>query len=291
MPNFELSSFMHDTNLIAKHPEIYKSGKTKEIKKYNDIFEKYTKYANKENNITKLINKLKKDYDAQDQVVDKIGDQVWNMHYLKYDVPDETNKKLNDMYIFPHNTEGRKLKSKLNFFINCIGLRDATNLRLINRNGHMVITGDGSEHITLGINVTYKMLILYNYKYKKWIIAPFKMVSTPPKGVRCDSFARSATTNNVNEQYNIWKVGLKRHKGNLGVVNFKYTDDKFKNLPNLFTPNQTNYLLTEAKRINMRLGGRSRKKPSRKKTSRKKTSRKKTSRKKTSRKKTSRKKK
>ena len=220
MTDFSLDKFIVNTNLIAKHPEIFESGRKPEIKKYLQIFKKYTKIANEENNISKLIKILQDDYDVHDQVVDKIEPQSWNTHYSEYDVPQSHKMKLNDMYVFPHNTKGKKLSSPIKFYINCIRLGDSTNIRLINRNGHMVLTGDNVENKVLGTKVTYKMLILYNHRNKKWIVSPFKMVSNPPYGVRCDSFARSATTSNVDDQYRIWKSGLLQHGRNLGIVNF-----------------------------------------------------------------------
>jgi hypothetical protein len=276
MLDFSLDRFMTNTNLIAKHPEIFESGKTEEIKKYIQIFKKYTEMANKENDINKLVKILQKDYNVHDQIVDKIEPQLWNTHYVEYEVPETTKKKLNDMYVFPHNTKGKKLSSPIKFYINCIRLGDSTNIRLINRNGHMVITGDNLENKVLGTGVTYKMLILYNHIHKKWIVSPFKMVSNPPYGVRCDSFGRSATTSNVMEQYQIWRKGLNKHGSNLGIVNFKYTDPKFKDLPNLFTPSQTNQILIKAKGIS----GGSKKKVKSKRGSKKKVLRKKSSKKK-----------
>ena len=249
MTDFSLDKFIVNTNLIAKHPEIFESGRKPEIKKYLQIFKKYTKIANEENNISKLIKILQDDYDVHDQVVDKIEPQSWNTHYSEYDVPQSHKMKLNDMYVFPHNTKGKKLSSPIKFYINCIRLGDSTNIRLINRNGHMVLTGDNVENKVLGTKVTYKMLILYNHRNKKWIVSPFKMVSNPPYGVRCDSFARSATTSNVDDQYRIWKSGLLQHGRNLGIVNFKYTDPKFKDLLNLFSPYQSNQILLKAKSI------------------------------------------
>jgi hypothetical protein len=249
MNDFNLDNFMASTNLISKHPEIFESGRKLEIKKFLDIFVKYTKIANEEKNIDKLIKKIQLDYNQHDQYVDKIEPQSWNKHYSEYEVPQSHKMKLNDMYIFPHNTKGKKLSSPIKFYINCIRLGDSTNIRLINRNGHMVLTGDNVENKVLGTKVTYKMLILYNHINKKWIVSPFKMVSNPPHGVRCDSFARAATTEYINEQYNIWKNGLSHHAKNLGIVNFKYTDPKFKNFPNLFSPSQSNQILSLAKSI------------------------------------------
>jgi hypothetical protein len=251
MTDFSLDSFMKNTNLIAKHPEIYESGKKNEIKKYTQIFHKYTQIANEENDINKLVKILQKDYDMQDEIVDKIESQLWNKHYLEYEVSVSNNMKLNDMYVFPHNTKGKKLSSPFKFYINCIRLGDSKNINIINRNGHMMVTGNNENNKILGTKVTYKMLILYNHLNKKWIVSPFKMVSNPPYGIRCDSFARSATTSNVMEQYHIWKKGLIKHGSNLGIINFKYTDPKFKNLLNLFTPSQTNQILIKAKSLSL----------------------------------------
>lgn len=250
---FKLDKFLKDSSLLDKHPEIFATDRKAIAKKLLNKFEKYTKEMNKLNDIDKFIDKLKKEYKAEDQEVQKIEPANWNEHYAYYDLDNVNDTTPNDMWVFPHNEKGNKLKINLKFYVNCIRLADAIpgSIQLANRNGHMMITGEtegGNKE--LGTGLSLKILILYNHKNKKWIVSPFKMVSETHRNVNCRSFGQSATTNDINRQFNSWKYGLEKNKENLGLVNYKYLDSKFRSWPNLFNANQSNQLLLAAKKIN-----------------------------------------
>ena len=158
------------------------------------------------------------------------------------------------MWVFPNNNIGKKLKLDIKFHMNCIRLKDVTNnsIKLANRNGHMILVGDSKDFVAdLGDYITFKILIIYNHINKRWIVSPFKMVSASNSGNICLIFSKVATTSDIERQFKLWQNGLEYEGLNLGLLNYKYLDDKFKNMPNLFSIDQTNELLIKAKKINL----------------------------------------
>jgi hypothetical protein len=287
---FTLVDFMNHSNLKAKHPEIFATDRAKEAKKIMEKFEAYTKDLNKSKNVEKFVEKLKKEYGMEDQVAQSIEPAHWNEHYFNYDVPETKNAKINDVWIFPHNETGKKIKIDSQFYVNCIKLGSVKpeSIQLANRNGHMVLMGeiDNSNNVSdnskeLGVGFSFKILILYNHKNKKYIVSPFKMVSVTDNDVNCRAFGQSASTDDVYQQFNAWKYEMKKHGDRIGLVNYRFLDPKFKDLPNLFTPDQSQQLLTEAKRINNSTNsGGSKKKSVKKKSVKKKSVKKKSVKKK-----------
>ena len=247
MCDFTVDGFMKNMNLINKHPEIFRSGKDKLIKTFIDYFIKYTKSINadKKGGIDKLIKTIKSDFKISDDVAEQLQLKSWNKDYFKYCV----KKKDNDIYVFPRNVGGEKITLPHQYFVNCIKLENVKidSLTIVNRNNHMMISGESKNaDKELGKELHFKILILYNKELKKWLVVPYKMVSKPTDDVRCDSFALSATTDNIGRQYKVWNQGLERYRTKLGVLNYKYIDEKFKTLPNLFGAERSNLLITKA---------------------------------------------
>jgi hypothetical protein len=266
---FSLEDFMKNTNLMAKHPEIFNTDRKDIAKKMIKKFEAYTKELNKLKNVDKFIDKLKKEYNAHNQEAQSIEFAKWNEHYFNYDIP-TTNAKKNDIWIFPKNDSGEKLKLDMKFYVNCIRLQSVKpeSINLANRNGHMVLMGKTRDDNELGVGFSFKILILYNHKNKKYIVSPFKMVSITDNSVNCRSFGQAASTDDINQQFNAWKYGLERHGPGLGLVNQRFLDPKFKSCPNLFNSEQSNQLLLKAKHINsMYTDDKDKKKPSARKKS------------------------
>jgi hypothetical protein len=246
MCDFNVHGFMKDMNLTNKHPEIFQSGKDNLIKEFLNYFTNYTKFMNSGKNISvdKLIQKIKTDFTTQSGVIDQLQINSWNDVYFKYCV----KKRDNDVYVFPPNVGGEKLKIQHKYFVNCIKMENikSDTLKIVNRNNHMMISGESKNiKMELGKELQFKILIIYNKELKKWVVVPYKMVSKPNDDVRCDSFALSATTDHVQRQYKVWGQGIDRYRGNLGVLNIKYLDEKYKSMPNLFG-NQSDDLLTRA---------------------------------------------
>ena len=240
MSKFGLDLFLKKSNLLDKHVEIFGTDRKTIAKNFLDKFRSYTKELNEiyaaGNSMDKFIEGLKQEYDAHDQVVDQIELAEWNEEYFNFEVKKTATPKLNDIYVFPHNKTGRKLRSDHKFYVNCIKLIDADpgSIKLANRNGHMMLTGETSNNNKeLGTGITFKILMLYNYSNKKWIVSPFKMVSQTEHGVDCSAFGRSATNNDVRFQYDTWKNGLERAGKYIGVVNYKYLDKKYHRVLNL----------------------------------------------------------
>ena len=69
--NFVLYNFLTDSNLIDKHPEIFKSGLTEQSNQFLKKFEIYTTQLNKINDINAFIGELKNEYNAPDQQLQK----------------------------------------------------------------------------------------------------------------------------------------------------------------------------------------------------------------------------
>jgi hypothetical protein len=285
MADFNVNNFMQDMNLTNKHPEIFRSGKTALLKKFTDYFIKYTKLINdkKTGGVENLIKHIKKDFKVNSDSYDQLQPNSWNEEYFKY----HTKKKNNDVYVFPRNVGGEKITIQQKYFVNCIKIEnvDINSLQVVNRNNHMMIAGmSKNSELELGKELHFKILIIYNNDLKKWIVVPYKMVSRPNDDVRCDSFALSATTDDINRQYKVWQQGIEQYKEKLGVLNIKYLDEQYKSLPNLFGANAKE-LISNAQMI-ISNGSQSIKKGSgKKKSSKKKSSKKKSSKKKIVRKK------
>jgi hypothetical protein len=250
MCEFTVDGFMKNMNLTNKHPEIFHSGKDKLIKTFIDYFIKYTKIINsdKKGSIEKLIKNIKSDFKIPDDSADQLQLNSWNSEYFKYCV----KKKDNDIYVFPRNVGGKKITLNQQYFVNCIKLENVKieSLIIVNRNNHMMISGESkNDEKELGKELHFKILIIYNNELKKWLVVPYKMVSRPTDDVRCDSFALSATTDNTMRQYKVWNQGIDRYSTKLGVLNYKYLDNKYKALPNLFDAERSDQLIEKAQTL------------------------------------------
>lgn len=247
---FKLKEFLRNTHILYKHPEIFDVDMKEKSDELLNKFENYGKTLNELNDLDKFIDILKEEYSVNNQVVQKIENAKWNEHYYKYDVDDGTNPEYNDMWVFPHNETGKKLMLPMQFYLNCIRMNTAKyeSIRLANRNGHMMIVGEGGNDLELGKHITFKILIIYNHKNKKWIVSPFKLTSVP-NNLNCTVFAKAATESDVSEQFNIWNNGIDTFGLDLGLVNFRYLSRKFHDSPNLFSEEQTNNLLTKVKSL------------------------------------------
>ena len=259
--DMSLMTFLKKSNIINKHPEVFNSGKTDDIKKFIDIFENYNNQINstgsKKNNIdyVEMIVKeiknefAKKNKDIVSEEIQQIESDKWNKHYIHYNNPDGEN----ELYIFPRNNGGGKIMTNFKFLVNCFPIIHAitNSIKLVNRNGHMILAGDPNDSkLENGIGLSFKILFLYNTKYKKWIVSPFKIVSET-NGVNCSAFKISASTDHVGKQFSIWNKTLEKKDPYTGILNAKFLNNKFKLLPNLFNLHQTNEILIKAKQINL----------------------------------------
>jgi len=256
--DMSLKTFLKNSNIINKHPEIFNSGKSDDIKRLLDIFEDYTKKLNymkstKNNidNVEQIVKLIKKKFDnINNEEIQKIESDKWNEHYIHYNNPDSEN----ELYIFPRNNGGGKIMTDFKFLVNCFPVIHAipNSIQLVNRNNHMIIAGEpDNPALETGIGLSFKILFLYNTKCKKWIVSPFKIVSET-EGVDCSAFKISASNDDIGRQYNIWKKSLfKEDSTNVGILNIKFLDNKFKNFPNLFKLEQTHELIIKAKKLAM----------------------------------------
>ena len=250
MVEFNVDKFMSYMNLTNKHPEIFSSGKTKLIKTFLDYFVKYTKLINekKTGGIENLIKHIKKEFKLTGDSYHPLENYMWNEGYYKYG----TKKKNNDVYVFPSNAGDEKITIPHKYFVNCIKIEnvDIDSIKVVNRNNHMMLaaTSKNSE-LELGKELHFKILIIYNHELKKWLVVPYKIVSRPNDDVKCDSFALSATTGDVNRQYKVWQQGIENYKNKLGVLNLKYLDEKYKSLPNLFGEQMSKELISNVQMI------------------------------------------
>ena len=250
MVEFNVDKFMQDMNLTNKHPEIFRSCKTKLIKTFLDYFVKYTKLINekKTGGIENLIKHIKKDFKLTGDSYDQLQMNSWNDGYFKY----ETKKKNNDIYVFPSNAGGEKIIIQQKYSVNCIKIEnvDINSIRVVNRNNHMMLAAESKNNdLELGKELHFKILIIYNHELKKWLVVPYKILSQPNDDVKCDSFALSASTGDVNRQYKVWQQGIETYKNKLGVLNLKYLDERYKSLPNLFGEQRAKELISDAQMI------------------------------------------
>ena len=249
MYEFSLDNALTHMNFKYKHPEIFQSGKDKLIEKFLDYFVQYNKLINSEKNgLEKLINKINSDFKVTGTNAEQLQINEWNETYFKFCV----KKTNNDIYIYPRNTGGEKLTLPYKYFVNCIKLENANpnTLAIVNRNNHMMLSGESKNNdLELGKELHFKILIIYSNELKKWLVVPYRMVSKPTDDVRCDSFALSATTNNVARQYKIWMQGLERYNTKIGILNYKYLNEHYKTLPNLFGQERSNTILTSAQML------------------------------------------
>lgn len=211
------------------------------------IFEKYTKLANKLKNVSKIVNVISADFDIGDKNIKKLEPDTWTMDFINFCSED---KKVNDVYSFPEFS-GSKLTFNKKFNVNCIKITDAIpdSIKLVNRNNHMVLAGIPKKSVQLGNNLTFKVLIFYNPTCKKWLVVPYRIRSEMSGDIRTDSFALSATTDNVFNQYNTWIEGFERYGKNIGILNMKYYDKKFADLPNLFRHQQIKQIMENVNKL------------------------------------------
>jgi hypothetical protein len=285
--NFTVSGFIKEKNLVEKHIEVFQACDKKSVTEFINIFEKYTILANKLKNVKKLVDVISADFNISEKNIKKLEADTWTTEFINFC---SENKKDNDAYSFPEFS-GSKLTLDKKFNVNCIKITDAIpdSIKLVNRNSHMVLAGiPKNKDAQLGVNLTFKALIIYNHNCKKWLVVPYRIRSETGGGVRCDSFALSATSDNIFHQYKTWIKGFEKYGKDIGILNMNYYDKTFADLPNLFRPPQISHVMENVKKIinsDLRIGGKTTKKKSRKKKSKKKKSKKKKSKKKKSKKK------
>jgi len=248
--DFTVDNAMKSLNLLNKHPEIFNSGKKELIDKFLDHFTKYTKLINgtKKDKLETLVKKIKSDFKVSDNSADKLEICGWNEHYFNYCASNNDN----EVYVYPLNQGTEKIILPYKYNVNCIKLANATpdSLKIVNRNNHMMISGvSKNDKFEIGDSISFKILIIYNKASDKWVVLPYKMVSTPSDNVICKAFALSATTDDVNRQYSVWSKGLEENKGDVGVLNYKFLDEHYKSLPNLFGEDRSKQLLDTASEI------------------------------------------
>ena len=234
MTDFCVDKFIKNTGIFEKHPEIFHKDHSNKSKKFIGRFKTYTKNINadKKHDINKILSQVKNDFETRGNIYEQLQLQPWNEQIFKYCA----NKKLNDVFVFPENDEIEKIIMRQAFYTNCIKLKDIDpkTLTLINRNGHMMISAKGTDRkAEMGKYISFKILFIYNYEIKKWIVSPFKLASHPYGNVNCDAIALSATTDDINRQYNIWHYGLRKYGDDAGILNIKFVDKKYKDMPNL----------------------------------------------------------
>ena len=250
MVEFNVDKFMLDMNLTNKHPEIFRSDKPKLIKTFLDYFVKYTKLINekKTGGIENLIKHIKKEFKLTGDSYHPLENYMWNEGYYKYG----TKKKNNDVYVFPSNAGDEIITLQQKYFVNCIKIEnvDIDSIKVVNRNNHMMLAAESKNNdLELGKELHFKILIIYNHELKKWLVVPYKILSRSNDDVKCDSFALSASTGDVNRQYKVWQQGIETYKNKLGVLNLKYLDERYKSLPNLFGEQRSKELISDAQMI------------------------------------------
>ena len=249
MSNFTLENFMLYTGITQKHPEIFNSGKKKEIDNFIGYFTKYTDMANeKKNSGLKVIDEIKKDFKIDETTPEKLENTDWNAKFFAFCSPDSSN----DVYIYPKNNGGEKLHLPHKFYVNCIKLRNVIpdSIAIVNRNKHMMIAGTSkNDDNELGSEIHFKVILIHNKKLNKWVVSPYKIVSQVSDKKQCYTFAMSASSDSVERQYSVWEKGLEMLKDNLGILNLKYYDEHFKSFPNLFSKEQSDNLMSEIHNI------------------------------------------
>ena len=245
MSNFTLENFMLYTGITQKHPEIFNSGKKKEIDNFIGFFKKYTEMANeKKGGGLKVIDEIKKDFKMDESEPEKLENTDWNAKFFAFCSSDSSN----DVYIYPKNNGGEKLHLPHKFYVNCIKLRNAIpdSIVIVNRNKHMMIAGTSkNDDNELGSEIHFKVILIHNKKLNKWVVSPYKIVSQVVDKKQCYTFAMSASSDNVERQYQVWEKGVELLKDNLGILNLKYYDEHFKSFPNLFSEEQNKHLMSE----------------------------------------------
>ena len=80
MTDFTVDKFMLDMNLTNKHPEIFRSNKTKLIKTFLEYFVKCTKLINekKTGGIENLIKHIKKEFKLTGDSYHPLENYMWN---------------------------------------------------------------------------------------------------------------------------------------------------------------------------------------------------------------------
>ena len=266
--NFTIEQFIKTKKLTEKHLEVFNKDNKKQVDLFLNVFKKYTKLANKLDDLEKFVKVVSTDYKIQDTGVQKLEHDTWTTEFLEFC---SEGKKDNSVFAFPE-VSGDKLTFNKKFNVNCIKISDAVpeSIQLVNRNQHMMLAGEPkNKDVQLGMNLTFKMLIIYNPNCKKWLIVPYRIRSETGGEVNCSTIAISATNDNIGYQYKIWLNGLNKYGKDIGVLNMVYFDEKFKELPNLFRDYQTNTIMNQAKKLANTIGG---KKKSKKKSKKKKKS-------------------
>ena len=245
MSNFTLENFMLYTGITQKHPEIFNSGKKKEIDNFVGFFKKYTEMANeKKSSGLKVIDEIKKDFKMDESESEKLENTDWNAKFFAFCSSDSSN----DVYVYPKNNGGEKLHLPHKFYVNCIKLRNAIpdSIVIVNRNKHMMIAGTSkNDDNELGSEIHFKVILIHNKKLNKWVVSPYKIVSQVVDKKQCYTFAMSASSDSVERQYQVWEKGVELLKDNLGILNLKYYDEHFKSFPNLFSKEQNDRLMSE----------------------------------------------
>ena len=249
MCDVSLENFLLFSGITRKHPEIFLSGKETQINEFLGFFKKYTKLANeKKSNGLKVIDVIKKDFKLNDESYEQLQMLGWNEKYFKFCNSDADN----EVYVYPKNVGGEKLTLPHKYFVNCIKLKNADpdSIVIVNRNKHMMLAANSRlGDAELSKEIHFKVLLVHNKKLKKWIVAPYKIVSQVEDKRQCYPFSMAASTDDVARQYDVWENGVKMMKTNLGVLNLKYYDEHFKSFPNLFSDEQNKFLLEEVHNI------------------------------------------
>lgn len=254
--NFTVKGFIQEHNLMEKHLEVFKSGNDNAVKNFINIFENYTKLANKKKDLNEIVDAISTDYKINEKGTKNLVNEMWAQDFKSFC----TSKRENNVYSFPEFS-GSKLTFDHQFDVNCIKITDAIpeSIKVVNRNGHMVLAGEPkNKNMQLGVNLTFKVIILHNLDCKKWLVVPYRIRSETAEGVRCDSFALSATNDNPFIQFITWIKGFKKYEKNIGILNINYYDKKFESMPNLFRPNQVKQVMDEVARLT-KTGGKKKK--------------------------------
>ena len=70
--NFTVKNFIKENNLAEKHIEVFQAGDKKAVADFINIFEKYTKLANKVKDLNKLVDTISSDFKIADKGVKKL---------------------------------------------------------------------------------------------------------------------------------------------------------------------------------------------------------------------------
>jgi hypothetical protein len=241
MSKFSFDGFIKHNKLIEKHREIFVNGNPKYVDEFKDIFNKYTRILNETGDLTNIIQVISKDYKLKNEEYLDISKENWTGDFRKFCNADGNNM----LYSFPASKT--KLNFKRKFEMTCLMLKDADpiTIRLINRHGHMIYMGMPKKNkVSYCTFISFKIVIVHNKKANKWLIVPYRM-KPENKKISCDVFAKSATTDDIVRQFELWNNGFDELGKNIGILNGNYFDKYFDKLPNLFNLNQRKILDTK----------------------------------------------